>query len=161
MAIIRSVLTVLWLITAASAVATGDDGDSHESGHHGEFHPNTIGGFIGITGEDRRERALTLGIEYERRFTERFGLTLSAERVLGDLDFTVVTVPLAIHVEEWIFSVGPGYEMPDEGSDHHLVRVGASRVFTVGNTEYVPKINLDFIDGDVVIVGGLFVGLGF
>lgn len=161
MAIIRSVLAALWVIAAGTAFASESEGGAHESDHHGGFHPNTIGGFIGITGEERRERALTLGLEYERRFNENFGIIFSVERALGDLDFTVVTLPLAFHVDEWIFSVGPGYEKPDEGSDHHLVRVGASRVFTHGNTEYVPKINLDFVDGDVVIVGGLFIGLGF
>lgn len=42
----------------------GDHEEEHAKEHH-EFHKNVVGVFVGITGEDRRDRAFTLGLEYE------------------------------------------------------------------------------------------------
>jgi hypothetical protein len=141
------VLTVVFNMAVVATSASAAEGEEHAH----EFHANTLYGFIGITGEDRRERAGTVAIEYERRFNERWGLAAGAERAFGDLDFTVFTVPLVFHHGDWGFYAGPGIEK----SDHH------DSEFIVGNVILAPKFNIDFVDGDAVIVGGLAIGFGF
>jgi hypothetical protein len=42
-----------------------------------------------------------------------------------------------------------------------LFRVGAVYEFEVGEIILAPKFNIDFVDGDTVLVGGLAVGFGF
>jgi hypothetical protein len=136
-------------------------------GHGHEFHKNAIGGFIGFTGEDNREgsgreRALTLGIEYERRFNEKIGLLLAAERALGDLDFWILTAPITFRHDRWIFSAGPGIEIPDDERDDEFVfRVAGVYVFDRGGYELAPKAGLDFVAGEVVFFAGLVVGFPY
>jgi hypothetical protein len=139
-----------------------------EASHEHGFHKNTIAGFIGFTGEDDRhggegrERALTLGLEYERRFSESWGVLVSAERALGDLDFTVITVPLVYHRGPWAFSAGPGIEIPsDKHEDEFVFRVAGTYAFDRGSYELVPKVGLDFVASEVVFFAGLVIGYGF
>ena len=138
------------------------DNDRHEHG----FHKNVIGGFVGITGEDNRsgggrERAVTLGLEYERRFSETFGVIVEAERAFGDLDFTVITVPFVYHRGPWAFSAGPGIEIPDDGEDEFVFRVAGAYAFDRDGYELAPKVGLDFVDSELVFFGGLVIAFGF
>jgi hypothetical protein len=140
-------------------LAVGEEAE-HDAAH--DYHRNTIAGFIGITGEDRRERAFTLGLEYERRISKTFGVVLSLERAMGDLDFTVLTVPFAWHRGPWTFSAGPGIEFPDhEGENEFVVRGSVLYTFERSGYELAPKFAVDFVDGEVVLIGGLVVGFGF
>lgn len=143
--------------------------ESHESAndrHEHGFHKNVIGGFVGITGEDNRsgggrERALTLGLEYERRFSETFGIIVEAERAFGDLDFTVISVPLVYHRGPWAFSAGPGIEIPDHGEDEFVFRVAGVYAFERGGYELAPKVGIDFVASEVVFFGGFVIAFGF
>lgn len=159
---LRNALPCILLIAIQAGFATvtlASEGVEHEQEHH--FHRNTLFGFIGITGEDRRERAGTLAIEYERRFNERWGLAAGGERAFGDLEFTVFTVPVVFHTGNWALYAGPGVEKPDDHSSEFLVRVGVAYEFEAGNVLLSPKFNVDFVDGDAVLVGGLAIGFGF
>jgi hypothetical protein len=157
---------VAGLAMCATTVAqehTGSASESHEHSHH----KNAFGGFIGFTGEDNRagsgrERALTFGLEYERRFSEKFGVLFAAERAFGDLDFTVITVPLVYREGPWAFSFGPGIEIPDHKEDNEFVfRVAGTYIFDRGTYEVAPKAGLDFVAGEVVFFAGFVVGYGF
>jgi hypothetical protein len=144
--------------------------EHHESAaesHGHEFHKNLIAGFIGFTGEDSRdgpgrERALTLGIEYERRFNETFGLLLAAERALGDLDFWILTAPIVYRRGPWAFSAGPGIEIPDDDRENEFVfRLAGVYAFNRGSYELAPKAGLDFVAGEVVFFAGLVIGFPY
>ena len=165
---------LLQLVVVAMGLATSGIGiaqehhDAEDGEHAHSYHKNAIAGFIGFTGEDNRsgsgrERAFTLGLEYERRFSESLGLLVSAERAFGDLDFTVVTVPLVYHRGRWAFSAGPGIEWADDGhEDEFVFRVsGVYVAYTRDNYELAPKVGLDFVDGEVVFFAGMVVGFGF
>jgi len=135
-------------------------------GHGHGFHKNVIGGFVGITGEDNRsgggrERALTLGLEYERRFSETFGVLVAAERAFGDLDFTVITVPLVYHKGPWAFSAGPGIEILDREENEFVFRVAGVYSFNRGGYELAPKVGLDFVASEVVFFAGFIIAFGF
>lgn len=159
---LRNALSCILLIAMQAGFVTAvlaSEGEEHEQEHH--FHRNTLFGFFGVTGEDRRERAGTLAIEYERRFNERWGLAAGAERAFGDLEFTVFTVPVVFHTGKWALYAGPGVERPDHHGSEFLVRVGVTYEFEAGNVLLAPKFNVDFVDGDAVLVGGLAIGFGF
>ena len=134
---------------------------SEDAGHGHDFHSNTMFGFFGITGEDRRDHAPVLAIEYERRFSERWGLSVGLEHAFGDQNFTVVTVPLIFHSGNWGFYGGPGVESHDGHHGEFLVRFGVVYEFEVGNVILAPKFNVDLVDGDTVLVGGLAIGFPF
>ena len=84
------VAAVLSAVGASPAYAEESEHESaagHEAAH--DFHPNFLGVFVGITSEERREKGVALGIEYERRLNESFGVGLVAEHTFGDLNFWV------------------------------------------------------------------------
>jgi len=63
--------------------------DSTHGGHldSHNLQPNVIALFVGVTSEDRREGAFTLGLEYERHLSTNFGIGVIVEHAFGDLDF--------------------------------------------------------------------------
>lgn len=145
---------------SATSLAEEHHGAVTESHGHG-FHKNTVAGFIGVTGEERRERALTLGIDYERRINELVGIGLGVERAMGDLDFTVVTVPFGFHIGQWKLMIGPGIEFAHGEKDHELIRTGVEYAFDMGGYELAPKFIIDFVDGEAVLVAGVGFAWGF
>ena len=156
----RWILPAVFALLSAGAMAEESSDAEHGEGHH--RHKNTVAGFIGITGEDRRDRAITVGIDYTRWLTPTMGIAIAAEHAFGDLDFTVVAAPLVFRFGQWDFFAGPGWEFPDhnDGSEF-LIRAGTEYIFQQPGYEIAPRVMLDFIDGDVVIVAGLAVGFGF
>lgn len=157
----------------------GDSDSGHaESDDHGRFHRDFLMGFVGMTAEDRRNRALTIGIDYNHWITTRFGIGAGVEWAFGDLDFTVFTVPLSYRFGEWKIFAGPGWEVtegddipqppgarsgggPEPGGTEILVRAGVEYAFPVGRYEVAPKLMVDFIDGDEVLVLGVAFGRGY
>jgi hypothetical protein len=127
----------------------------------GGYDLNTAGVFFGLTGEDRRDTGYTIALTYERRLSESFGVGVEAERVFGDLEFWVATVPFAYHYKAWKFFAGPGIEMPDDGSNEFLARIGGEYAFEAGRWEIAPTLALDFVDGETETVGGLGFLYGF
>jgi hypothetical protein len=163
-AVMRKIIVyaaALSLVTWCSPIwAQESEHAGHGEGEH--FHRNMIAGFIGITGEDRRERALTLGLDYTRWVTGSFGIGAGIERAFGDLDFTVYIIPFSYRFGAWKLFAGPGWE----DSDHHegtefLVRGGVEYAFEMGRYEISPKFMIDYIDDDVVLVGGVSIGFGY
>jgi hypothetical protein len=148
--------------TTISATGLADEHHGKGTGSHGhEFHKNTIAGFIGVTGEERRERAVTLGIDYERRINELVGIGIGVERAMGDLDFTVLTVPFGFHFGHWKLMIGPGVEFAHGEKEHELVRAGVEYAFDMGGYELAPKFMVDFVDGEAVLIAGVGFVWGF
>ncbi len=157
---LRILLTMLLAICAPFVFAQTDEHEpnfDHETTH--DFHPNLLALFVGVTDEGRHE-ALALGIEYERRLNESFGVGVLAEHTFGDLDFWVYAVPFAYHAGRWKFYIAPGVEKGDHGSEF-LVRIGGEYAFEVGAWEISPQLNVDLVDGDEVYVLGVTFGKGF
>lgn len=83
-----------------------------------------------------------------------------AERTFRDFDSTVYAMPFAFHTGTWKFYVAPGIEDGDHGSET-LVRLGTEYAFEVGAWEISPQLNIDFVDGDEILVLGVVFGKGF
>ncbi len=157
------VVLALLLIVVGAPPAFAQTGEhesasDHEATH--DFHPNLLALFVGVTHEGSRENDLALGIEYERRLNESFGVGALVEHTFGDLDFCVYAVPVAYHTGCWKFYIAPGVEDGDHGSES-LVRLGGEYAYAVGAWEISPQLDVDFIDGDQVVVLGVTFGKGF
>jgi len=155
--IIQSAIILASLIPAS--LLTANDENGHDVVHN--FHPNLLGIFLGGTGENRRDAKFTLGIEYERRINESFGVGGVVERAFGDHDFWVFAVPFAYHSGAWKWYVAPGMENKDNHNNEFLVRVGLEYGFEVGGYELAPQIDVDFVDGDREYVMGIVIARGF
>jgi len=152
-----AVIYSLLLVSGSFAYAESTESDSHH-----EYHPNMVGVFVGGTSQQRRQKGLALGVEYERRLNKSFGIGALAERTFGDLDFWVVAFPFAYHTGPWKFYVGPGWEIEDREDDNEfLVRLGGEYGFEVGSLEIAPQVDVDFVDGNAVLVCGITFARGF
>ena len=92
--------------------------------------------------------------------SKSFGVGAVAKHVFGDIDVSVFVAPLFFHTGRWKFLVAPGIETGDLGTEF-LVRVGGDYAFYAGDWEIAPGLDVDFVDGDQVLVFGLSIGKGF
>jgi hypothetical protein len=157
----RSVLLGLLLVAASLQSATASEGGHEESHEAHHFHPNFVGLFVGVALEDRRDNGLAVGLEYERRLNESFGIGGLAEYTFGDLDVWVLGVPFSWHIDNLKLAVAPGIENGDERGSEFLVRFGGEYAFDMGTWELAPQIDIDIVDGDTVFVLGAVFGFGF
>ena len=157
-AVLALLLIVVGAPPAFAQAGEHELASDHEAAH--DFHPNLLALFVGVTHEGRNENGLALGIEYERRLNESFGVGVLAEHSFGDLDFWVYAVPFAYHTGRWKFYIAPGVESGDHGSES-LVRLGGEYAYEVGAWEISPQLDMDFVDGDQVLVLGVTFGKGF
>ncbi len=157
---VATVSFMVWLTTPPAAFgAAGENTSEIEDSAHHEYHPNLFAVFVGFAGDGRRNNGLALGIEYERRFSESFGIGGLVEHTFGELDFWVYSVPFAYHMDRWKFYIAPGVE--DGKHTHFLVRLGGEYGFEVGAWEIAPQLDVDFVDGHVIPVLGVTFGKGF
>ncbi len=139
--------------------ATGETAEHAVGEEH--FHRNVVGVFGGITHEGRRENDPALGVEYERRISESFGIGALAEYTSSEDEFWVFAVPFAFHTGPWKLYLAPGVEDSEHGTEH-LVRLGVEYAFDLsGGWEIAPQIDLDLVDGEEVWVFGLVFARGF
>jgi hypothetical protein len=154
------ILSILSSPTLAEDVNESAQGSvqGHEI-HH--FHKHELGVFAGITHGGRRKNEPAIGVEYERRINESFGIGALAEYTFGDADFLVVAVPFLFHINSWKLLVAPGVEHSSDHGNEALVRFGAGYGFKTGGWMITPQVNVDFVDGEDVWVFGVGFGKGF
>ncbi len=125
-----------------------------EDAHHSK---NYAGFFVGGTGETRRDRAITLGVEYERALTKRIRVGVVGEYAFGDEDFLIGIVPVSWNINGFGLYAGPGFEHKRGEETEFLGRVGARYAIEFEQYELAPQINFDWVDGDYVTVIGFSV----
>ena len=145
----------LFLLASPATARAEPEGAEHES--HGTshgFHKNVLGVFAGVT-HSGRDNAPTVGIEYSRRFTSRFGVGAVVEYAGGDADLWVAAIPFIFHAGHWKLYAGPGLEDGHHGTEA-LVRLGVEYAFPLsGGWEIAPQANIDIVDGEEVWVFGV------
>ena len=140
---------------SSSEVAHGLDRGEHE------LHKNVFGVFAGIASAGRREKGFALGLEYQRRINESFGIGAVAEYTFDDADFWVFAIPFVYYKNAWKFYVAPGIEKSSHCTEG-LVRLGTEYAIQIGGGwEISPQLNIDFVDGEDVWVLGAFFAKGF
>ena len=120
---------------------------------------NSIELFLGGTIDDNDIDA-SIGIGYERRLSQQFGIGGLVEATAGRRDWVLV-VPVFWHpVDPWRFLLGPGVDDSD-GDNELMMRLGASYEIEFDGWSLSPELNLDFVDGDVLVVLGASFGWKF
>lgn len=154
--------SLLLLIAVVSSQAFAETVNGIAAAGHGEhFHKNVAGVVLGITHAGRRKNGPALGLEYERRFSDSFGVGGVIEYTGGDADVWVAAIPFAYHVGHWKFYVAPGVEDGHHGTEE-LLRLGGEYAFELsGGWELAPQLNVDFVDGEDVWVFGVLFARGF
>jgi hypothetical protein len=126
--------------------------------------------FLGAT-TSQDETGPSLGLEYEFRITEMWGIG-------GIFEFTweteerdyIFLVPVHFHYKEWSFTAGAGIERArpvataegeEEGSNSALGRVGVEYGFEVRDFEIAPGVNFDVSEGEPKLVWGVLFSRGF
>ena len=119
----------------------------------------TLSLFVGVT-DDRGDNAFSLGLDYEYKFTEIFGIGGLLDHANGDVRTWVVGVPIFAHpVGGLVVLLAPGIEHQDDGDNEALVRLGAGWEFELSERFVVaPMFNIDFVDDDKVYVYGVEFG---
>ena len=144
--------TPLLMIVALLALA------QNVSAQEESFKRNGIELFAGATFNDS-ETDGSIGLSYERRLTEKFGIGGLVEYTNGRE--WVYAVPFSWRITEpWKVLIAPGWEH-EEGENTYLTRIGTSYEFEIGEMTLAPEINFDFVDGDTAIVAGVRLGWTF
>jgi hypothetical protein len=126
-----------------------------------EFAKNSLELFLGGTYAEDEGTNFSIGLGYERRFGEKFGVGGLVEYTNGSGREWVFAVPFYFHTtESWKVYLAPGLENED-GENEFLVRLGSSYEFDMGGWSMAPELNFDFVDGDVKPVFGVSFGKGF
>jgi hypothetical protein len=133
-----------------------------------EHHLNSISAFLGVAGEGRRQRAGSIGLEYERRLSETWFIAPGLEHAFGDLDFSIVTLSVGYRFNRWAIFAGPGIEWSQSthgdasgAESEFLIRTGVLYEFEVGELIVAPHAMVDFVGGEEVAVVGVTVGVSF
>jgi len=123
---------------------------------------NEIGLFLGGTHHCDND-GFTIGIDYEHRINEVFGVGGLIEYVDGQFDAWVVGAPLYVHPYMGLrFLVAPGF-VSEENDTKFLFRAGIGyQIELVKNWSITPAYNIDFVEGvEPAHVYGLSIGYGF
>ncbi len=156
---VGSLLMLVLYSTATSAAG--------ENGHHAIPHHH-INVFAGLGVETKRDHAdeegFAIGIGYEYRFHQNWGIGLALEGLGQDtIRDAVVVVPLSLHPGgHWRLVTGPGYEFTDT-KDKPLWRLQAGYEFPMrGDWTFSPELIADFVEGGALTwIGGIAIGRTF
>lgn len=114
--------------------------------------------------KDKDEKTWAVGLEYEYRFSERFGIGVAYEELGEDaVRNQAIVVPLSIHVGgHWRLFTGPGYEWHGN-KEKYLWRAGAGYAFRPGgHWTIAPGALVDVVEnGDKTWLLGVDIGYHF
>jgi hypothetical protein len=161
-------LSLLLLAGFRSQLAAQDTPEEKE-------YRNSVELFLGfVTETDDNATGPGIGIEYQRHLSDRWSVGIEAiELSTNDVsrDFVVVAPAYFRPVAALWVKAGVGLEAskskPEDGSDSEtetqfLVRFGAAWEFELGHRFTLsPEANLDVVGGEVSLVYGVSLGLGF
>ena len=159
-------LTLLAL-SLATGPASAADNSGNKGGGHTEIPHSILAVSVGYALErkrDKDEEAGAIGLEYEYRFAEHWGVGGVIEG-LGDDVIRDVSVAALISFHpsgRWRLFAGPGYEFTDK-KDEFLFRTGVGYEFSFGNHwTLAPEVIADFIEsGKRTYIIGLALGREF
>jgi len=154
-----SLAAVVALLFAILLLSPSMSAAESEGGHKVS---NEVGLFLGNThhsGED----GFSIGIDYEHRINDLFGVGGLIEYADGKFDAWVVGVPLYVHPYMGLrFLAAPGF-VSEDSETKFLFRAGIGYQIELGNNwSITPGYNLDLVEGnEPAHVYGLSIGFGF
>ena len=144
-----------------AATANGEEQHHEYPHHHLAFF---AGAGLERDSHGHEEKGYALGVEYELKFREKWGIGAAIENLSGD-DLhrsRAVAVPLSYHPnEKWRFFAGPGFETGKK--DKFLMRVGIGYEFLLNERwSASPEFLIDSVEGGAkTYLLGIAIGYGF
>jgi hypothetical protein len=126
-----------------------------EENEHAHHHPHHLGLFLGNT-QDGEENGFSVGLDYEYRLSDLFGVGALGEYTEGDFDHWVFGVPLLLHpYKGLVLKLVPGVEhKPKTSKSEFLVRTGIAYSFHITDRWTIaPEFNFDFADRTTKVYG--------
>jgi hypothetical protein len=152
------ILVVVFILTIPLQVLGAEE--EHEEHKESHYHLNHVGLFLGSTHEEGEDE-FTIGLDYEYRFSQYFGIGAVLEYVGEDAREGVGMGLLFIHpYKGFRFLAGAGVK-PKAEETKFIWRLGIGYRFPIGNWTIAPEFNLDFTEGRTVEVYGVSFGYGF
>lgn len=150
-------VAVFVFTTPIQALAAEEHHEEHTESH---YHRHHVGLMLGNTHEEGEDE-FTIGLDYEYRFSQYFGIGLIGEYVGEDAREGVGMGLLFIHpYKGFRFLAGAGVK-PKAEETKFIWRLGIGYRFHMGNWTIAPEFNLDFTEGRTVEVYGVSFGYGF
>ena len=114
--------------------------------------------FLGAT-SGSEDTAFTIGVDYQYRISNVFGVGAILDHASGDIKSTLVAPALFLHVKNLSFTVAPGAEFSDDETTM-VLRVVAEYEFELSRFSISPAIFYDTErGGDPALVYGLSFGI--
>jgi hypothetical protein len=165
---LRIAAAILAVAAVAPAAADESPGSSSADSHSETTHEsNEIGVFLGATaggeeeGGGKEDATGTIGIEYRRNVSSKVGVGLLLEFSGGERRNHVGMVPVTFMLGSGAqLIVGAGWERHAETEFLGRLGFGYSIELVPGNS-IRPEINVDFVDGEELVVVGASIGWGF
>jgi hypothetical protein len=152
----------------SSEVLQDSSHDPHAIHQTHHSHHNHLALFAGATTNFEHESTdFSLGVDYEYRLSEMFGIGLFGEIVYAEHEETLIGVPFFFHIKDSPIKIvlAPGVAIAE---DHHgdkheefLFRGGLGYDIHLDTFSITPTVNADVVDGDVSLVYGIALGVGF
>ncbi len=167
-------LLALFVVLYAPTTSAESAEDTQEQAHPQDDHErNDIGVFLGITtggeevGGGKEDATGTIGVDYRRRLSRRIGVGFLVEFSGGERRDHVGLVPLTFWLSPRAqLIVGAGWERSGSevfgGKSEFLGRLGFGySIELLPRNTIRPEINVDFVDGEQLVVVGASIGWGF
>ena len=159
-------LGVIVLVASLNAPLQAQEAGGELEEKEPRHHPAV---FLGAT-TGEHETNPSLGLEYEYRLSERWGIGLIFEFTFEHEEREFLTgIPVKYHMGPFallgtvIVERSRERETDEGDSDRTVspgVRVGAEYGFEVGELELAPNLNLDFTEDTTKLVWGLIISIG-
>lgn len=122
---------------------------------------NELGIYLGMT-ESGGDNGFSVGIDYERRLNQRFGIGFTVEHTGSDFRENIVAVTFNWHAwKELKLFAAPGLEIEDDETGA-LLRLGFEYGFGIGNGfEIAPGVAFDFTEDEHATVIGAVISKKF
>ena len=136
--------------------------EAHAKDDHHAFHKHHVGVFFGGTHDYQDENAVTVGLDYEYRFTELLGAMVFMDYAGGDIDSVVAGGGLFFHPwRDLRLLTAVGKEV-HHGHSEFVARLGGLYDFHFDNWTLSPTLMFDVLEsGHVNVIYGLGFGRGF
>ena len=166
-ALLATVLLCLGTVTQTVGQEHEHPGAHHDLEHEGhERHKHHLGLFLGgatkFEKHEDDESGFSIGLDYEYRFTRRWGVGGLLEGVLtADHRDLAFAVPLSFHpVDPLKLSAGPGFETDGDHTEF-MFRFSLAYGFEVRKYTLSPEVAVDLTEEAETLVFGFSIGRGF
>jgi len=151
----------LFIFLFLVAVPPGVMATESEQEEHGEiFHQHRLELFVGNSREDHKD-GVSAGLAYEYRLNQIIGIGGLVEYAGGDFEEWIGAIPIFVHPYQGLrFLLAPGVVF-EEHETIFLFRTGLAYEFEIERLSITPEFNIDFVDGEEVLVYGVSFGYGF